>query len=89
MLRRMNSYMLSQLFLFSIGTSGVFLGRKNIIILLMSLELMLLAINMIIAIVSTYIDDLLPFTFIATLLSVAASETAIGLALIVSYSKQI
>lgn len=74
-------------FLFFIGSLGVFLSRKNLILCLMSLELMLLAINMNFVFFSLYTDTI--FGQISTFftLVVGASESAIGLALIIVYYK--
>lgn len=71
--------------LFFIGLSGIFLNRKNIIILLMSIELMLLAINFNFIIFSIFIDDVLGQLFALIILTVAAAESAIGLAILVIY----
>jgi len=75
------------LLLFIIGIFGLFLSRKNLILVLMSLELLLLSINWYLLLVSNYLDDLLGQTFPILILSVAAAESAIGLALIISYYK--
>ena len=71
--------------LFVIGVWGIFLNRKNIIIMLMSIELMLLAVNLNFIIFSVYLDDLLGQVFSIFILTVAAAEAAIGLAIIVVY----
>lgn len=78
------------LFLFLIliffsGVSGVFLTRRNIILILMSIELMLLSINLLFIFLSIYLDDILGQVFSLYILTIAASESAIGLALIVVY----
>ncbi|MCG2634132.1 MAG: NADH-quinone oxidoreductase subunit NuoK [Gammaproteobacteria bacterium] len=69
--------------LFSIGVVGIFLNRKNVIILLMSVELILLAVNMNFVAFSYYLDDLAGQVVVFFVLAVAAAESAIGLALIV------
>lgn len=79
------SYLFISSSLFFIGLSGIFLNRKNIIILLMSIELMLLAINFNFIIFSVFIDDLLGQLFALIILTVAAAESAIGLAILVIY----
>jgi NADH-quinone oxidoreductase subunit K len=71
--------------LFIIGLSGIFLNRKNIIIMLMSIELMLLAVNFNFIIFSVYLDDLMGQLFCLFVLTVAAAESAIGLAILVIY----
>ncbi|MDO8994990.1 MAG: NADH-quinone oxidoreductase subunit NuoK [Sediminibacterium sp.] len=71
--------------LFIIGLSGIFLNRKNIIIMLMSIELMLLAVNFNFVIFSVYLDDLMGQLFCLFVLTVAAAESAIGLAILVIY----
>lgn len=73
--------------MFLIGVFGVFVRRKNVLILLMSLELMLLGININFICFSLFFDDFVGEIFSLFLLTVGASESAIGLALIVSYYK--
>ena len=69
--------------LFVIGIFGIFLNRKNIIILLMSIELMLLSVNLNFIAFSHYLDDLAGQVFVFFILTVAAAEAAIGLAILV------
>ena len=69
--------------LFSIAVAGIFLNRKNVIVLLMCIELMLLAVNMNFIAFSRYMDDLAGQVFVFFILTVAAAEAAIGLALLV------
>ena len=69
--------------LFSIGVVGIFLNRKNMIVLLMSVELILLAVNMNFVAFSHYLGDLAGQVMVFFVLAVAAAESAIGLALIV------
>ena len=69
--------------LFSLGVVGIFLNRKNMIILLMSVELILLAVNMNFVAFSHYLDDLAGQVVVFFVLAIAAAESAIGLALIV------
>ena len=71
--------------LFLLGIWGIFLNRKNIIIMLMSIELMLLAVNLNFLLFSVYLDDLIGQMFALLVLTVAAAESAIGLALLVVY----
>jgi len=79
------NYLLLACCLFLIGLCGIFLNRKNIIIILMSIELMLLAINLNFIIFSIFLDDILGQLFALLILTVAAAESAIGLALLVVY----
>lgn len=69
--------------LFSIGVTGIFLNRKNVILLLMAIELMLLAVNMNFVAFSHYLDDLAGQVFVFFILTVSAAEAAIGLAILV------
>ncbi|CAG9173474.1 NADH-quinone oxidoreductase subunit NuoK [Cupriavidus respiraculi] len=69
--------------LFAISIVGIFLNRKNVIVLLMALELMLLAVNMNFVAFSHYLGDLAGQIFVFFILTVAAAESAIGLAILV------
>lgn len=69
--------------LFSLSIAGIFLNRKNVILLLMAIELMLLAVNMNFVAFSHYLDDLSGQVFVFFILTVAAAEAAIGLAILV------
>jgi NADH-quinone oxidoreductase subunit K len=71
--------------IFSIGASGVFLNRKNVIIILMSIELMLLAVNINFVAFSVYLSELSGQIFSLFILTVAAAEVSIGLAILVIY----
>jgi NADH-quinone oxidoreductase subunit K len=71
--------------LFVIGVFGLFLNRKNVIILLMSIELMLLAVNINLVAFSVFLQDLTGQVFTLFVLTVAAAEAAIGLAILVSF----
>jgi NADH-quinone oxidoreductase subunit K len=71
--------------LFTLGIFGIFLNRKNVIIILMSLELMLLAVNLNLVAFSAYLGDLVGQVFAMFVLTVAAAEAAIGLAILVVY----
>jgi len=72
---------------FLIGILGIVLNRKNILIILMSVELMLLAVNINFVVFSVYMDDLIGQMFALFVLTVAAAESAIGLAILVAYYK--
>ena len=71
--------------LFCIGMSGIFLNRKNVISLLMSVELILLAVNINFVAFSSFLHDLVGQIFAIFILTVAAAEAAIGLAILVIY----
>ena len=78
-------FLIISVVLFLIGILGIFLIKKNIIIILMSIELMLLAININFIIFSIYLNDLTGQIFALFVLTVAAAESAIGLAILVIY----
>jgi len=71
--------------IFLLGVIGIFLNRKNIIVILMSVELILLAVNINLIAFSTYSNQIVGQIFTFFILTVAAAEAAIGLAIIVSY----
>jgi NADH-quinone oxidoreductase subunit K len=71
--------------LFTLGIFGIFLNRKNVIIILMSVELILLSVNINLVAFSTHIGDLVGQVYALLVLTVAAAEAAIGLALLVAY----
>ena len=71
--------------LFTLGVFGIFLNRKNVIIILMSIALILLAININLVSFSSYLGDLVGQVFALFVLTVAAAEAAIGLAILVVY----
>ena len=71
--------------LFVIGIFGIFLNRKNVIIILMSIELMLLAVNINLVAFSAYLGDITGQVFTLFVLTVAAAEAAIGLAILVCF----
>jgi len=73
--------------IFTIGIVGIFLNRKNIIIILMSIELILLSVNINLVSFSIYLQNLVGQIFTMFVLTVAAAEAAIGLAIIVIYYK--
>lgn len=74
--------------LFAIGLFGIFWGRKTLITILMSLELMLLAVNINMVSFSVYLEDLVGQVFSMFILTVAAAEAAIGLAILVIYHRR-
>lgn len=71
--------------LFALGLFGIFINRKNVIIILMSIELMLLAVNINFVAFSTHLQNLVGQVFALFVLTVAAAEAAIGLAILVVY----
>ncbi|MBW8709152.1 MAG: NADH-quinone oxidoreductase subunit NuoK [Alphaproteobacteria bacterium] len=81
----LTQYLTVAAILFTIGLLGIFLNRKNIIIILMSVELILLAVNINFVAFSTYLGDLVGQVFALFVLTVAAAEAAIGLAILVVY----
>ena len=78
-------YLTLSAIIFSIGVIGIFLNRKNIIIILMSIELILLSVNINLISFSIFSGDLVGQIFTMLILTVAAAEAAIGLAIIVVY----
>ncbi|MBU0752170.1 MAG: NADH-quinone oxidoreductase subunit NuoK [Gammaproteobacteria bacterium] len=79
----LSHYLILGAILFSIGIVGVFLNRKNLIVLLMAIELILLAVNMNFVAFSYYLNDAAGQIFVFFILTVAAAEAAIGLAILV------
>ena len=78
-------YLTLSAIIFTIGVAGIFLNRKNIIFILMSIELILLAVNINLVSFSVFLGDLTGQIFTLFILTVAAAEAAIGLAIIVVY----
>ena len=81
----LTQYLTVAAILFTVGVLGIFLNRKNIIIILMSVELILLAVNINFVAFSTTLGDLVGQVFALFVLTVAAAEAAIGLAILVVY----
>jgi NADH-quinone oxidoreductase subunit K len=79
----LSDYLVFGAILFTISMAGIFLNRKNIIVLLMSIELLLLAVNTNLVAFSAYMNDVTGQIFVFFILTVAAAEAAIGLAIIV------
>ena len=71
--------------LFTLGIFGIFINRKNVIVILMSIELILLAVNINLVAFSTHLGDLVGQVYALFVLTVAAAETAIGLAILVAF----
>ena len=80
-------YLTLSAIIFTIGIVGVFMNRKNIIIILMSIELILLAVNINLVSFSIYLQNIVGQVFTMFILTVAAAEAAVGLAVIVIYYK--
>jgi NADH-quinone oxidoreductase subunit K len=80
-----SNFLLISVSLFFIGLSGIMLNKKNIVVMLMSIELVLLSINFNFIIFSVFLDDILGQIFALFILTVAAAESAIGLAILVVY----
>jgi NADH-quinone oxidoreductase subunit K len=78
-------YLVVAAILFTLGIFGIFLNRKNVIIILMSIEMMLLAVNINFVAFSSFLGDLVGQVFAMFVLTVAAAEAAIGLAILVIY----
>ncbi len=85
MMITMEHYLVLAALIFTIGVFGIFLNRKNVIIILMSIELMLLAVNINFVTFSSYLGDLAGQVFTMFVLTVAAAEAAIGLAILVVF----
>ena len=79
----LSHYLTVAAILFTLGIFGIFLNRKNVIILLMAIELMLLAVNLNFIAFSRYLGDMAGQVFVFFILTIAAAESAIGLAILV------
>jgi NADH-quinone oxidoreductase subunit K len=78
-------YLIVAAVLFTLGVFGIFLNRKNVIIILMSVELILLAVNINLVAFSTHLNDIVGQVFALLVLTVAAAEASIGLAILVVF----
>ena len=81
----LGDYLAVAAILFTLGIFGIFINRKNVIVILMSIELILLAVNINLVAFSTRLGDLVGQVFALVVLTVAAAEAAIGLAILVTY----
>ena len=81
----LNDYLTVAAILFTLGVFGIFLNRKNVIVILMSVELILLAVNLNLVAFSTHLNDITGQVFALLILTVAAAEAAIGLAILVVF----
>jgi NADH-quinone oxidoreductase subunit K len=80
-------YLILSSLLFSIGVTGLFMNRKNVIVILMSIEIMLLAVNLNFVAFSVHLQDIVGQIFSIIILSIIAAEVSIGLAILVLYSR--
>lgn len=80
-------YLILSSLLFALGVSGLFMNRKNVITILMSVELMLLAVNINFVAFSVHLQDIVGQVFSIIVLSIAAAEVSIGLAILVLYDR--
>jgi NADH-quinone oxidoreductase subunit K len=80
----LSHFLILSALLFAIGVVGIFLNRKNLIVMLMAIELMLLAVNMNFVAFSHHLNDISGQVFVFFILTVAAAESAIGLAILVA-----
>ena len=81
----LSHYLAVAAILFTIGVFGIFLNRKNVIVILMSIELILLAVNINFVAFSSFLHDLVGQVFALFVLTVAAAEAAVGLAILVTF----
>ena len=81
----LSHYLTVAAILFTLGVLGIFINRKNVIVILMSIELILLAVNINLVAFSTYLNDITGQVFALFVLTVAAAEAAIGLAILVVF----
>ena len=81
----LSHYLTVAAILFTLGVLGIFINRKNIIVILMSVELILLAVNINLVAFSTHLGDIVDQVFALFVLTVAAAEAAIGLAILVVF----
>ena len=79
------AYLTLSLFLFGLGVAGVILNRRNVIVLLLSVELMLMAVNLQLVACSAFLDDVVGQVFALFVLTVAAAESSVGLAMLVVF----
>ena len=85
MIVSLGHYLILGAIIFTIGVLGIFLNKKNVIIILMSIELLLLSVNINFIAFSSYLNDISGQVFAMFILTVAASEAAIGLAILVAF----
>ncbi len=83
----LSQYLTVAAILFTIGVFGIFINRKNVIVILMSVELILLAVNLNLVAFSSFLGDLVGQVFALLVLTVAAAEASIGLAILVVFNR--
>lgn len=83
----LNYFLKITILLFSIGLLGLVLNRKNILVAIMSIELLLLSVNLNFTVFSVYLDDAVGQLFVLFVLTIAATESAIGLAILTAFYK--
>ena len=83
----LNYFLKITILLFSVGVLGLVLNRKNILIAIMAIELLLLAVNFNFILFSIYLDDLVGQVFVIFILTIAATESGIGLAILTAFYK--
>jgi NADH-quinone oxidoreductase subunit K len=83
----LHHYLILSGVLFTIGVLGIFVNRKNVIVILMAIELILLSVNINLAAFSVYNQDITGQIFAMLVLTVAAAEAAVGLAILVTYNR--
>ena len=81
----LSQYLIVAAIIFTVGIFGIFLNRKNVIVILMSVELILLSVNINLVAFSSFLGDLVGQVFALIVLTVAAAEAAIGLAILVAF----
>ena len=84
----LNHFLIVAAILFTIGICGVFINRKSIINILLSIEILLLAVNLNLVAFSAFMNDIVGQVFVMFVLTVAAAESGIGLAILVVYYRQ-
>jgi len=82
-----NTLLSITIIIFFIGLYGIILNRKNVLSIILSIEIMLLAVNLSFAALSIYLDDITGYIFVIFILTIAAAESAIGLSIITSFFK--
>ena len=87
MIVTLEHYLVLGALLFTLGVFGILINRKNVIVVLMSIELMLLAVNLNFVAVSSFQNDMLGQVFVMFVLTVAAAEVSVGLAILVAYHR--
>ena len=87
MIITLGHYLVLAAVIFTLGVFGIFINRKNIIVILMSIELMLLAVNLNFVAFSSFQSDMIGQVFVMFVLTVAAAEVSVGLAILVAYHR--